>query len=52
MYNLGIPSTLKAYIDYVVRSGVTFGYDPVEKKPKGLVNGKKVVIISSSGGTY
>lgn len=52
MYNFNIPSTLKAYIDYITRSGVTFGYDPAEKRSKGLIKGKKVLVIITSGGTY
>jgi len=52
MYNFSIPASLKAYIDYIARSGVTFGYDAVEKKTKGFLIGKKVVVIATSGGFY
>jgi FMN-dependent NADH-azoreductase len=50
MYNFSIPSTLKAWIDHIARSGVTFKYD--EKGPKGLVEGKKVYLAVASGGIY
>ncbi|MBD2505196.1 FMN-dependent NADH-azoreductase [Anabaena azotica] len=51
MYNLTIPSTLKAYIDQIVRVGRTFtvganGY-------QGLVDSsKKVLVITSRGGSF
>jgi len=50
MYNFSIPSNLKAWVDHVVRRGVTFSYS--EKGPEGLVKGKKVYIVVSSGGVY
>ena len=50
LYNFGIASTLKAWIDHIVRRGVTFGYS--EKGPEGLVKGKKVYIALASGGIY
>jgi FMN-dependent NADH-azoreductase len=50
MYNFGIPSTLKAWIDYIARAGRTFRYS--EKGPEGLVKGKKVILIQSRGGIY
>ncbi len=50
MYNFGIPSTLKAWIDHVARAGRTFRYS--EKGPEGLVKGKKVILIHSRGGVY
>jgi FMN-dependent NADH-azoreductase len=50
MYNFGIPSTLKAWIDYVARAGRTFRY--TEKGPEGLAKGKKVILIHSRGGIY
>lgn len=50
MYNFGIPSTLKAWIDYVARAGRTFRY--TEKGPEGLVKGKKAILIHSRGGVY
>src|SRR5215475_2381871 len=50
MVNFGIPSSLKAYIDYVVRPGVTFRYG--EKGPEGLVKGKKAYLVVARGGIY
>jgi FMN-dependent NADH-azoreductase len=50
MINFGIPSTLKAYIDHIVRPGVTFRYS--EKGPEGLVTGKKVYLVLARGGIY
>jgi FMN-dependent NADH-azoreductase len=50
MINFGIPSSLKAYVDHVVRPGVTFRYG--EKGPEGLVKGKKAYIVVARGGVY
>lgn len=50
LYNFGIPSTLKAWIDHLCRTGQTFRY--TEAGPEGLVQGKKVYIALSSGGIY
>jgi FMN-dependent NADH-azoreductase len=50
MYNFSIHSTLKAWIDHIVRSGVTFSYS--EKGPEGLIKGKKVYVAVSTGGIY
>jgi len=52
MYNYTIPSTLKTYIDYIVRSEITFGYDIVAKRPIGLLADKQVIVITTSGGFY
>jgi FMN-dependent NADH-azoreductase len=50
MINFGIPSSLKAYIDYVVRPGVTFRYG--NDGPEGLVKGKKAYLVVARGGHY
>ncbi|MCG6138234.1 MAG: FMN-dependent NADH-azoreductase [Nostoc sp. LLA-1] len=51
MYNFSIPSTLKAYIDQIVRVGRTFAV--TENGYQGLVdNSKKVLIITSRGGSF
>jgi len=50
MYNFGVPSTLKAWIDHVARAGRTFSYS--EQGPKGLVTGKKVILVLARGGIY
>jgi FMN-dependent NADH-azoreductase len=50
MINFGIPSSLKAYIDHVVRPGVTFRYG--EKGPEGLLTEKKAYLVVARGGVY
>lgn len=50
MYNFGIPSTLKAWIDRVAVSGRTFRY--TANGPEGLAGKKKVLIASARGGFY
>ncbi len=47
MYNFAIPAVLKAYIDHVVRVGVTVSADN-----KGLLTGKSADIILASGGDF
>ncbi len=42
MHNLGIPSTLMAWIDHVVRAGRTFTYTATG--PQGLVKVKRIAI--------
>src|SRR6201981_4148317 len=50
MINFGIPSNLKAYIDYITSPGVTFNY--TDKGPEGLIKGKKVYLVVARGGVY
>lgn len=50
MYNFGIPVQLKAWIDAVARSGVTFRY--TANGPEGLVKGKTVYVALARGGRY
>jgi FMN-dependent NADH-azoreductase len=50
MYNFGIPSTLKAWFDHVLRAGVTFSYS--EAGPEGLLTGKRAIVVESRGGLY
>lgn len=50
MYNFGVPSTFKAWIDRVARAGVTFKY--TETGPQGLLNNKKVYVLAARGGLY
>jgi FMN-dependent NADH-azoreductase len=50
MINFGIPSNLKAYIDYIIRPGVTFKYS--DKGPEGLVKGKRAYLVLARGGIY
>jgi len=50
MWNFGIPSSLKAWIDHVVRAGKTFRYVP--DGVEGLVKGKRAVLALASGGIF
>src|SRR5690554_760669 len=50
MYNFTIPSSLKAWIDHVVRTDITFRY--TENGVEGLVKNKTVYLAISSGGVY
>jgi FMN-dependent NADH-azoreductase len=50
MHNFSVPAAFKAYIDQIVRVGRTFAVD--ESGYKGLLHGKKVTVITSSGGAY
>ena len=50
MYNFGIPSTFKTWMDRVARAGVTFKY--TDNGPVGLLTNKKVIIIAARGGAY
>jgi FMN-dependent NADH-azoreductase len=50
MYNFAIPSSLKAWIDQIVRKGKTFGYGP--NGARGLLANKRVVVITARGGAY
>lgn len=52
MYNFGLPAQLKAWVDNVVRVGVTFGFDRSRQgEPYWpmLPAGKRLVILSSRG---
>lgn len=48
IYNFGVPTVFKAWIDQIVRSKLTFRYG--DNGPIGLVNHKKAYIIIVSGG--
>ncbi|MFL6844177.1 MAG: FMN-dependent NADH-azoreductase [Allosphingosinicella sp.] len=50
MYNFGMPSTLKAWFDHVLRARVTFRY--TEAGPEGLLTGKKAVVVETRAGLY
>ena len=50
MHNFGVPSTLKAWIDHVVRAGRTFVY--THNGPKGLATGKRAILALATGGVY
>ncbi|AMV29938.1 FMN-dependent NADH-azoreductase 1 [Gemmata sp. SH-PL17] len=50
MYNFGIPSQLKAWLDALAVAGVTFRYSSAGVE--GLLGAKRLVIVSSQGGFY
>ncbi|OBZ15017.1 FMN-dependent NADH-azoreductase [Bacillus sp. FJAT-27264] len=50
MWNFGIPSVLKAWLDLVVRPGKTFTY--TETGVLGLAKDKKAIIVVASGGVF
>lgn len=50
MYNFQVPAVLKAWIDHIIRVGVTVNY--TDKGPVGAVNGKKATVIVASAGAY
>ena len=47
VYNYNVPAALKAWIDSIVRKGMTLGLDG-----KGLVTGKAATVLLASGGVY
>ena len=50
MYNFGIPSQVKAWLDRVAVAGKTFRY--TENGPQGLAAGKKVIVAGTYGGFH
>ena len=50
MYNFGIPTRLKAWLDSISIPRKTFRY--TEKGPEGLAGGRKVVVAYASGGFH
>jgi FMN-dependent NADH-azoreductase len=50
MWNFGIPSALKAWIDLVVRPGRTFQYS--DSGVLGLAKNKKAILVLASGGVF
>lgn len=47
VYNYNVPASLKAWVDLIVRKGLTLGMDG-----SGLVTAKKATVLIASGGTY
>jgi FMN-dependent NADH-azoreductase len=47
VYNYNVPAALKAWVDHIVRKGLTLGLDG-----SGLVTGKKATVLLASGGVY
>lgn len=50
MYNFGVPSQLKAWLDRIARAGITFKY--TDTGPVGLLEDKPVVFFATRGGIY
>jgi len=50
MYNFGVSTQLKAWIDRIVVAGQTFRY--TAEGPQGLAGGKRVIIVASSGSVW
>lgn len=50
MYNFGVTTGLRSWFDHVLRAGETFSYSSAG--PKGLLAGKRVIVIESRGGLY
>ncbi len=50
MYNFGVPTQFKNWIDAISRSGVTFRY--TADGPEGLLKGKTVYVALARGGRY
>lgn len=50
MYNFSMPSALKAWIDHIVRPGLTFSY--ASGRPEGLLKDKKVYLAIAANGIY
>lgn len=47
VYNYNVPAALKAWIDHIVRKGMTLGFNG-----EGLIAGKKATVLLASGGIY
>ena len=47
VYNYNVPAVLKAWIDHIVRKGLTLGFEG-----EGLVHGKTCTVLMASGGIY
>lgn len=50
MYNFSVATQLKAWLDRVMQPAKTFRYTATG--PEGLVHGKKVIVVSTRGGSY
>ena len=50
LYNLNVPSNLKAYLDQIVRIGQTFNIN--ENGYYGLLKNKRAYLITAKGGVY
>lgn len=50
LWNFGLPSSLKAWIDHIVRPGKTFKY--LAAGVEGLAKEKKAILVLASGGVF
>ena len=50
MHNFSPPSTLKAWVDHVVRAGRTFAFS--DRGREGLLKGKRAILVLARGGVY
>jgi len=50
MHNFSVTASLKTWIDHIARAGETFQY--TAEGPKGLLDGKKAVVLTARGGAY
>jgi FMN-dependent NADH-azoreductase len=51
MINLGVPSTLKTWVDHVARPGRTFRYTRTGEM-QGLLRGRRAILVLTRGGIY
>lgn len=49
IYNFGVPTALKAWVDLISRARVTFRY--TEAGAEGMLTGKRAILAIASGGT-
>lgn len=49
IYNFGVPTALKAWVDMIARARVTFRY--TEAGAEGMLTGKRAILAIASGGT-
>ena len=47
VYNYNVPAALKAWVDHIVRKGLTLGHDG-----GGLLRDKRATVLIASGGVY
>jgi FMN-dependent NADH-azoreductase len=50
LWNFGLPSSLKAWVDHIIRPGQTFLYS--SGGAEGLALGKKAILVLASGGVF
>ena len=51
LWNFGVPYVLKYYIDAIVQPGYLYRFSQ-SGVPEGLVKGKRMIVVTSSGGDY